>query len=187
MAFYKVNYSKLSKKYHPTAKVLGNISMKKLARRLSDRSTVTVSDCYAVLAEIGDVMSEYMASGYSVEIQGLGNFRYTIDSSKNGKETAEEVSAADINGVRIRFERNLPNGPYRLVSYGELSSEQLKEWAAAEQAARDKAEAERKARHSSEIDEFDEEDFDEEGFDEEGLDEEGFDEEDLGPDGDKAP
>ena len=103
MAFYKVNYSKLSKKYHPTAKVLGNISMKKLARRLSDRSTVTVSDCYAVLAEIGDVMSEYMASGYSVEIQGLGNFRYTIDSSKNGKETAEEVTAADINGVRIRF------------------------------------------------------------------------------------
>ena len=103
MAFYKVNYSKLSKKYHPTAKVLGNISMKKLARRLSDRSTVTVSDCYAVLAEIGEVMSEYMASGYSVEIQGLGNFRYTIDSSKNGKETAEEVSAADINGVRIRF------------------------------------------------------------------------------------
>ena len=103
MAFYKIQYSKLNKKYYPAAKIVGQVSMKKLAKKLSDRSTVTLSDCYAVLAEIGDVMSDFLASGYSVELTGLGSFRYTIDSSKNGKETAEEVSAADINGVRIRF------------------------------------------------------------------------------------
>lgn len=103
MAVYTVNYSKLSGKYHPTAKVIGTVSMKKLAQRLSDRSTVTLSDAYAVLAEIGDVMSDFLAEGYSVELAGLGSFRYTIDSKKKGQDSADKVSSADINGVRLRF------------------------------------------------------------------------------------
>ena len=116
MAFYKIQYSKLNKKYYPAAKIVGQVSMKKLAKKLSDRSTVTLSDCYAVLAEIGDVMSDFLASGYSVELTGLGSFRYTIDSSKNGKDTPEEVSAADINGERIRFIPEMTRNSDRTVA-----------------------------------------------------------------------
>ena len=104
MAFYRARFQKKSGKWHPQSVVVGkSISTKELAKALSDRSTVTISDCRAVLSEIGSIMGEFMAQGKSVKLEGLGNFRYVINSAKQGVETEEKVSAAQISAIRVRF------------------------------------------------------------------------------------
>ena len=104
MAFYKVRLQKKSGLYYPQAITVGKqITTKQLGKALSDRSTVTLADCRAVLSEIGIVMAEFMAQGKSVKLEGLGNFRYSINSAKNGVEKEEEVSAEQVNSVRVRF------------------------------------------------------------------------------------
>ena len=90
--------------WHPQSVVVGKaISTKELAQALSDRSTVTLADCRAVLSEIGAIMGEFMAQGKSVKLEGLGNFRYVINSAKQGVETEEKVSASQISAIRVRF------------------------------------------------------------------------------------
>lgn len=104
MAFYKARFQKKSGLWHPQSVVVGkSISTKELAKALSDRSTVTLADCRAVLSEIGAIMGEFMAQGKSVKLEGLGNFRYVINSAKQGVETEEEVSAGQISAIRVRF------------------------------------------------------------------------------------
>lgn len=104
MAFYKARFQKQAQKWYPQAVVVGKpTSTKELAQVLSDRSTVTLSDCRAVLSEIGLVMAEFMAKGKSVKLEGLGSFRYCINSAKKGVDAAEEVSATQIGSVRVRF------------------------------------------------------------------------------------
>ncbi|MBQ8593190.1 MAG: HU family DNA-binding protein [Bacteroidaceae bacterium] len=104
MAFYKVRLQKKSGLYYPQAVVVGKqVSTKQLGKALSDRSTVTLADTLAVLSELGTVMSTFMAQGRSVSLEGLGSFRYTINSQKQGVETAEEVNSDQIKSVRVRF------------------------------------------------------------------------------------
>ena len=104
MAFYKVRFQKKAGLYYPQAVVVGKqVSTKQLAQALSDRSTVTISDCRAVLSEIGTIMAEFMAQGKSVKLEGLGNFRYAICSQKNGVEKEEDVGVNQISAIRVRF------------------------------------------------------------------------------------
>ena len=101
MAFYKVRLQKKSGLYYPQAVVVGKqVSTKQLGKALSDRSTVTLADTLAVLSELGTVMSTFMAQGRSVSLEGLGSFRYTINSQKQGVETAEEVNSDQIKSLR---------------------------------------------------------------------------------------
>ncbi len=104
MAFYKVRLQKRSGLYYPQAVVVGKkVTTKQLGKALSDRSTVTLADTLAVLSELGGVMSTFMAQGRSVHLEGLGNFRYTINAQKQGVEKEDEVSANQIRSIRVRF------------------------------------------------------------------------------------
>lgn len=104
MAFYKARLQKRSGLYYPQAVVVGKkVTTKQLGKALSDRSTVTLADTLAVLSELGTVMSTFMAQGRSVALEGLGSFRYTINSQKLGVATENEVSANQIRSVRVRF------------------------------------------------------------------------------------
>ena len=104
MAFYKVRFQKKSGLYYPQAITMGKqISTAQVAEMLADRSTVTKADAYAVLSELGSVMSTFMAQGRSVHLDGIGSFRYCINSQKQGVEKEEEVSVAQIKSIRVRF------------------------------------------------------------------------------------
>ena len=104
MAFYKVRLQKKNQLYYPQAITVGKqISTAQVAEMLADRSTVTKADAYAVLSELGSVMSTFMAQGRSVHLDGIGSFRYTINAQKQGVENIEKVSPAQINSVRVRF------------------------------------------------------------------------------------
>ena len=95
---------KVNNKWYPQSVLVGNpVTTDQIAKRLSAESTVTPADVYAVLIALGGVMGEYMAQGRSVKLTGIGTFYFTSSASKNGVNTEKEVTAKQINGVRIRF------------------------------------------------------------------------------------
>ena len=89
--------------WYPQSVTMGNIPMEKIIERLAQISTVSKSDVQAVLGDLASVMADYMSLGYTVKIEGLGTFYYTAVTNKQGVATADEVSAKQITGVRVRF------------------------------------------------------------------------------------
>lgn len=112
MAFYKAFQLDSNKKWYPKAvQVDQPFTTDELADRLADISTVSRADVWAVLKNLPGVMADMMAQGRSVRMDGLGTFRYTINAEKQGVDTAEEVSDAQITAVRVRYtpETRRPN------------------------------------------------------------------------------
>lgn len=103
MAFYKKQYSEKFGVYYPQAITVGKpIELKQVAERLAQISTVSKADVLAVLAELPGVMADYMSQGKSVRLDGLGNFRYTLESK--GVATEEEFDfQKQLKAVRVSF------------------------------------------------------------------------------------
>lgn len=104
MAFYKRFFAKINQKWYPRVVTWGKpVSTKQLAKDLANGRTVTAADVYAVLAGLSDVMSMYMAQGRTVKLDGVGTFYYSANTNKNGVDSADNVSARQINSVRVVF------------------------------------------------------------------------------------
>lgn len=104
MAFFKKVKQKINGLWYPKSVTVGKpVITDEVADRLSQISTVSRADTYAVLKDLAGVLADYMAQGRTVKIDGLGTFYYTLDASGNGVEDEKDVSAAQIKGVRVRF------------------------------------------------------------------------------------
>ncbi|MDD7596185.1 MAG: HU family DNA-binding protein [Prevotella sp.] len=111
MAFYKKVKMKVNGKWYPKSVLVGSaVTTEQVARRVAAESTVSPADVRAVLTALGGVMGDYMAQGRSVKLDGIGSFYFTAQAERNGVATEEEVTAALINGVRVRF---IPETRYR--------------------------------------------------------------------------
>lgn len=103
MAFYKKQFAKDRGVWYPHAVVVGKpIELKTVARRLAQISTVSYADVVAVLAEMPGVLADYMAQGKSVRLDGLGTFRYTLDTEGVADE-ADFDAQRQIKAVRVSF------------------------------------------------------------------------------------
>lgn len=104
MAFFKRVQMKVNSLWYPKSVTVGKpVSTREVADQLSILCTLTRGDTYAVMQNLGLVLSNYMGQGRTVKIDGVGTFYYTASATKKGVKTAEEVSASQINGVRVRF------------------------------------------------------------------------------------
>lgn len=104
MAFFKRIQKKVNNLWYPQSITIGKpVTTRQVADQLSILSTLTRGDTYAVMENLGIVLSNYMGQGRTVKIDGVGTFYYTASSTKMGVQTADEVSASQINGVRVRF------------------------------------------------------------------------------------
>ena len=103
MAFYKEMYNEKTQVWYPLAVTVGKpIDTKEVAKRLAKISTVSLADVLAVLAEMPGVLSDFMAQGKSVRLEGLGTFRYTL--STDGVPTREEMDfQKQVKAVRVQF------------------------------------------------------------------------------------
>jgi predicted histone-like DNA-binding protein len=108
MAFYKRMQKKADSLWHPQSITVGKpVATDEIAEKLAEVSTVSLGDAYNVLKDLAEVMSEYMAAGRTVKLDGLGTFYYTAVSAGNGVETEKLVNAGQITGTRVRF---IPEG-----------------------------------------------------------------------------
>lgn len=104
MAYFKAQKKAINEKWYPKAITVGKpVTMDQVADKLSELSTVTRGDAYAVTKNLGIVLATYMANGRSVKIDGVGTFLYSATAKGNGVDTAEEVNAKQIVATRIRF------------------------------------------------------------------------------------
>lgn len=104
MAFFKKQQQKINNLWYPQSITVGKpVTTDQIAAKLAFVSTVTPGDAYAIMKNLGSVLGEYMASGRTVKIEGVGTFYYTAATNKNGVASPEEVSAKQIKGVRVRF------------------------------------------------------------------------------------
>lgn len=103
MAYYKEQYNEKNGVWYPHAITVGKpIDTKKIAQRLAQISTVSLADVVAVLAELPGVMADYMAQGKSVRLDGLGTYRYALDT--DGVENKADFDfQKQVKAVRVRF------------------------------------------------------------------------------------
>lgn len=93
------------KKYYPQLITLGqSASLKFLAQKMRDRSSLSVGDIKSVIQNFVDKMKEQLLEGKSVNIEGLGVFMLTARSK--GETNAEDVGVKSVEGVRIFFQAN---------------------------------------------------------------------------------
>ena len=103
MAYYKKQFNEQTGVYFPQAVVVGKpIETKKIAERLAKISTVSYADVLAVLAEMPGVLADYMSQGKSVKLEGLGTFRYTLDTEGVENE-ADFDFLKQLKAVRVSF------------------------------------------------------------------------------------
>lgn len=135
MAFYKKTKQKINGKWYPTSITVGKpVTTDEVAKRLAVESTVSPADTYAVLKSLGGVLADYMANGRTVKLDGLGTFYYTAASSGNGVDTPEEVTAAQITDVRVRFIPEKRTNSHHQVTSRSLVSDNIfwEEWGGVE-------------------------------------------------------
>ena len=118
--FYKKSRAKIAGKFKwfPRACVLKHpVDTQELAEAISRRCTVTPADVHAVIRSLPEVMAFYMESGRSVHMDGLGSFFYKLSCAGQGVDTPEEVSAEQVQAVRVQFipERSRQPDGYRRV------------------------------------------------------------------------
>ena len=88
-------------KYYAAVSSNGEVDMETLAGMIAYQSTLTDTDCYAVLMSLEHNIISELGQGRIVKLGKLGNFQVSISSG--GRDTAEEVSATDIVNNRISF------------------------------------------------------------------------------------
>jgi predicted histone-like DNA-binding protein len=88
-------------KFYAAAIGNGETDMEALASMISYQSTLTDTDCFAVLRSLEHNIISELNQGRIVKLGSLGNFQVSLSSE--GRATPEEVTAADVKKSRILF------------------------------------------------------------------------------------
>lgn len=88
-------------KYYAAALGNGETDLEALATMIAYQSTLTDTDCYAVLKSLEYNIINELNQGRIIKLGSLDNFQVSISS--DGKNTPEEVTAADVKKSRILF------------------------------------------------------------------------------------
>ena len=92
--------------FHGAAIKTGELTMEKLAKRINNSTTVTQSDCYAVLKSMQEHIIEALTEGQVVVLDDLGRFQVTLQGKCYNAETLadeEFVPSSYIKGHKIVF------------------------------------------------------------------------------------
>ena len=92
--------------FHGQAIKTGELTMEKLAKRINNSTTVTQSDCYAVLKSMKDHIVEALTEGQVVVLDDLGRFQVSLQGKCYPAETmqSDEFNPASmIKSHRIVF------------------------------------------------------------------------------------
>jgi len=89
------------KKFYPSIKSSGRKTLRQMAERISQISTVSSTDTMAVLEALLTTIPQELAAGNIVELGDFGNF--WLKSNSEGSDVAEAVRANSINTILPRF------------------------------------------------------------------------------------
>ena len=86
--------------FHGQAIKTGELTMEKLARRINNSTTVTQSDCYAVLKSMQEHIVEALTEGQVVVLDDLGRFQVTLQGKCYNAETMQDEEFSPSSYIR---------------------------------------------------------------------------------------
>ncbi len=89
------------RKYHAFANNQGMLSIRQLARIISNESTISMMDTMAVIEGLLQVIPNKLLEGRMVSLGAFGSFRVTISSK--GAQTPEDFNDELIRGLNLKF------------------------------------------------------------------------------------
>ena len=116
--------------FHGQAIKTGELTMEKLARRINNSTTVTQSDCYAVLKSMKDHIVEALTEGQVVVLDDLGRFQVSLQGKcytqeDLGKEDFNPASMIKSHRIVFRPEAKLKKEVAMNFSLKRISSEAM--------------------------------------------------------------
>ena len=105
--YYRIhqnNNSKVGKqgKFYARAVTLETVGTDKLAVIMQRNCTVKCSDIKAVIQELVETMTDQLAAGYRVKLDGFGSFKLTLVTKPADKAIDFNVKN-NIKGIRCQF------------------------------------------------------------------------------------
>ena len=92
--------------FHGQAIKTGELTLEKLSKRINNSTTITQTDCYAVLKSMKDHIAEALIEGQVVVLDDLGRFQVTLQGKCYTQEMMAETDfapASMIKGHKIVF------------------------------------------------------------------------------------
>ncbi|MFH1908780.1 MAG: HU family DNA-binding protein [Chloroflexota bacterium] len=89
------------KKFYPSIKSGGRMTLRELAKEISTISTVSSTDTMAVLEALLNIIPKELSKGNIVKLGDFGNF--WLKANAEGADTAEAVRATQIKTLLPRF------------------------------------------------------------------------------------
>ena len=89
------------KKYYPSIRSSGRMTLRQLAEEASQRSTLSTADMMAAIESFLAIVPDALADGKVVELGDFGNF--WLRSTSEGAKRAEDVRGAHIRSLIPRF------------------------------------------------------------------------------------
>jgi predicted histone-like DNA-binding protein len=89
------------RKWYLILKSLGTKRTKEVAQRMADETTMNPKEAEMALYQLVKILKKCLLGGYTVQIDDLGTFYLTANSSAS--ETEKEVTAHNCTAIHIRF------------------------------------------------------------------------------------
>ena len=89
------------KKFYPYIESSGRKTLRQMAERIAEISTVSSADTMAVLEALLTTIPDELAAGNIVELGDFGNF--WLRNEADGMDTADAVRASNITNILPRF------------------------------------------------------------------------------------
>ena len=90
-------------KYYPAAAYIDQVDVDKLAEEISEATTLTPTEVIGVIRSLLMTVPKYMLLGYKVKLDSFGIFKLGLKTACKGHEKATDVTANDIEGVKVIF------------------------------------------------------------------------------------
>jgi predicted histone-like DNA-binding protein len=88
-------------KFYPSPVYAGDVTVRELAKEISELSSLNTIDVLAVLEGFLVKIPQKLSQGYIVKLRDFGNFRITFNS--NPSDTADTVTGDKIKKSRVNF------------------------------------------------------------------------------------
>lgn len=92
-------------KWYLTQEKTGTVGMNEIAKEIEGRSALSIGDVQSVLSNMVEIMPLFLKLGQTIKLEGFGTFRITVQS--DGTDTAEELNAGHIKGVKLVFQPSM--------------------------------------------------------------------------------
>lgn len=117
-------------RFYPAPAYISEVGINQLASEISESTALTPAEVIGVIRSLLSIVPRYMLLGYKVRLESFGIFKLGLKTAATckGYEKATDVTANDINGVKVMFTPDVMiAGKLNKPEYIKLDAKYIKE------------------------------------------------------------